>query len=492
MQKFRLKCLFVFFGVVSPIVHAKMKIDEQALIDLYHKAKSTSYLSREARLEGAKTRQLDYEQNFDITANSTLGYSHSQEDLLPFSFLSENSYVASVGLKKQHSYGFESGFEYSVTRLDLGKYSDNSINSPTRLYIPHAKFQIAMSLWKNFLGSFDNLLKEELSHDLKLTELRNAIEKTHLENRIREFFWRYVYLEKSEKIRKELLQSSQSQGQELLQRKEQAVADKADLERNRATILQRKYELSSITMTKLEILKAIQDLLGESKEPPKFEIIADIDNPDIQNCTMKIDSEMAANRTWTNKSKLYEVLESHSRIQIEKIREEQGFELQLSGFLEGKGIDDKLRGSVNESLSLTKSNYGILLSLSSPVGGSLKNLKSSKIRKTKLELEKELRTIRAESSSLHSFSVKTFAQQESDLLKIVEAKEAMKSSLHEQKIKYEQGRLDYLSYIQEEEALSQIEMQILSLKISRILTLIHYFAFFDQTPCKFNYTNTRR
>lgn len=147
--------------------------------------------------------------------------------------------------------------------------------------------------------------------------------------------------------------------------------------------------------------------------------------------------------------------------------------------------------AIDQSFYASKANYSIMLDVQIPLGDSSKQAQIAQIKSKMYGLGKEAFSIQSKMASLHAYSQKNFVQIEETLSSLRNARNAMQLSLYEQRKKFNQGRLDYLFLLQEEDNLTQLDAKMASMEFERKALLIEYFSIFDKTPCPFNLLKNR-
>lgn len=463
---------------------AKQAISETFLLSEFRKAQTQTDKGIAAALSSLDVAQYGRDLGFAPIFFGQTSYGKSQQELLPNSFQAEDTYMANIGIKKKFEYGIESELSYQYLNLQLGDYQTQG--QPEEVFVPKAKLSVNMSLWRNFLGRLDKLSDQSLEISKDLVHIKNSIQLSQVESQIRMMFWRYAQLQQIQKVNSQLLNASIKQQDQIKKRLRRGVADQADLGRSEATVLQRKYEENKINLQMMAIARDLISIMGAHSKIENYVVNASFDDPKIEQCSEYISKIKATPRELSQYSKLLTKLNKGYQIKRETMLSDKGNELFFQANITGNGQDLEYQPAQEESFHSSKANYEMLLGFTMQLGKSASRLSGAQVTEERLLLEKDSLELNSKMSAQHLYTVKALAEHKRNISFLERTMKAMSVSLKAQEEKFNQGRLDYINLIREQESLTSMKAQLITLKVDRVLTLISYFSVFNEVPCAFN------
>src|SRR5690606_6951168 len=100
-------------------------------------------------------------------------------------------------------------------------------------------------------------------------------------------------------------------------------------------------------------------------------------------------------------------------------------------------------------------------------------------RKTHVEIKSLL-------EATHTSAVQSIGLLLSTMQKLESTTSLLKERIKSVEQKYKQGRVDFLSLVQEQDQLSNAQNGLIESQLLFMQELLNYFAAFDKLPCQFN------
>lgn len=446
----------------------------------------------EASFLGTKIKSKEVEDQLGYEFYS--GYQNKttkEKSIISFQpvFTSVNQYK--LGLKKYTKYGLVLDVNRSVdARSAKTTYTDLTTTTD--------EIGIQFDLWKNFMGKITMAQLENAKAMEKKDALQAEIAKNVLSVNVRKLYWSLVANDEKLKITRSLYEKAQKQAKDARRRKENSIADKAEVARFESLVHSRKGAILSLEYERELIFKNLRNIFPvlNSKDLALAHVNFNKTIFEVLACTTKISQQDVVPFNYTEYDEVVNLLKG-MQVRQYKVDESYGkIDLQLDLKLKRVGVASDTEngttysGSYNDSLrDFTENDRGAMSAgflLTIPFGENRGDTAQIKQALTEKQFNANMTKIETDVISTHH-QVKKSVQLLSHVIE--EQKENSKQlaiRVKEMKKKYAQARIPEYALIQDEDSLLQSDLTIVDTQLLVVTTILDYISVFNSFPCSFN------
>lgn len=438
----------------------------------------------ELGLLGVKKSKATFNESFGHTVTTGYEYSKSNEVAM-ISYQPVMTPVEKMNIT--YSKNFKSGFAISSSIYTQKNSTSNGMI--TDGITTGVSARLTVDLYKNFLGGLTKSNDAVLNLSQKKAQLQKEIgEKVFLTN-VRKLYWTIVANNESLKISTKLLATAESQLKDAKKRLRNKITDIGEVSRYQSQLAGRKASLLYLKYQREQAFEQLKTLLPELAKKElslgNYSMEAVVEN--VLNCTMKIASMKEAPLDYTLMDELLGLTKDiYSKEQdITKRYTRPDFKF----FIEGKNqaIDTgKFSDAWSNFGDNRKEGVALGMSLSFDLGGAQKNVQDVQERIDAVKFTKEQEETLGKMNTYHMQIVKSIALLNQVVTQLETNTLYLSKSLREVKRKYDQARISYRDYINEQNLLLESNLNEINTKLEIINTLFDYFSVFTNTDCKIN------
>lgn len=341
---------------------------------------------------------------------------------------SNNSYA--VGLQQTTNFGLTWALSqnYSYTKI-----SNASLLPMPEYYDAYPKIELSLSLWRNWLGSETNAVKEQAENQLAVLKINSELGRIQKENEIKDAYYSLSTQQKYVEIQKDSLARAEKILTWADSRVKRNLSDKSDLFQTQALVSARRLELMSAEVKLKEAARNFNSFLEVASDSVGYRLV----DEEIKSNELDLSRQQAKARLdFILQKENLKASEASYRAQREKGKPTLNLSMQ---FLK-QGRDTGASGAQDKIFSDQKEYQLVALTFNVPL--DLGNLSDSKEGYTLLansQILAEKARVKNESIQWKNAvdQAETLAQQ----LKIVRELEAIqKSKADLERSKYNNGR----------------------------------------------------
>lgn len=341
------------------------------------------------------------------------------------------------------------------------------------------------NLWGKITKSNDAIL--DLSH--KKAELQKLIQTKVFLTSLRKIYWALVANSESLKITTHLHKTAQDQLKDAKKRLKSRVTDIGEVARYQSQVAARKASLLYLNYQKELLVQQLKTLLPEIAvrkvvlAPYQMDKIV----TQVLSCTKKLSSIYSVPLNFTSFDELLGL--SKQIFNKEKKITNRYNKADVKFFIEAKEQAIKT-GAYSDAVSDfwddKKEGVAFGLTVDFSLGGAQAKTKSLQDEIEKRRYIREQEDTLGKMSTYHSQIIKSIMILNSVVEQLQKNSSYLEKSLQEVKRKYDQARISYRDFINEQNLLLESNLNEIKTKLEIINTLFDYFSVFTETDCEIN------
>jgi len=314
---------------------------------------------------------------------------------------------------------------------------------------------------------------------------------------IRRVYWNLISISLKEDIARNLLKSSKVQLKNIIRRSNASIANRSDIYRGRSLVSQRRSMIENLKMKKENLIRKLVHYIP-GIDPKKIRL-PNIKYKDfnsnkkvkayqkkLNECVSLVIRKKDTPYNWSTLTENIRLGSIITKKQVKLATKESLYDLKLNLMYKGEGFEKNSSDSLKELFSFNKYDSSAVLKFQMPLGSDNKNLIKEKAISIKLKKEAQTREVFSLLKSTHLSYQKFAIHFKSSIGDLKNAVYFLRSQLKDLRKQFYQGRLNYLSFIREEDSLHNLEIEFISSQIEFINQVLNYLILFDKAPCSFN------
>ncbi len=354
---------------------------------------------------------------------------------------------------------------------------------------PTYYLQIQASLFQNLFGKLDRALQEQSQFAKTTYKLKAQMAEHQSITAARTLYWSIMANNISISLSKSLIETSKQQLKEMNRRYKSGAAEKADVYLSEAQVSQREAALLGLQLKEqgyLRELRLIVPAIGNigRENFPTINIENVIAN--VSECIVQISSHKETPRQYTSYAALFEIYKKISAAESSLARKGLGPEVSLGLQVASKGVDPTFNDAFSEASDLNKGSWGASLGVTVPLDGSSSKLIRTKKRLAEINELKQHRELELLLNGTHESALTSIQYLLGSIRTLDSSSKALGNRVEAVQKKYRQGRVDFLSLVQEQDQLFNADIGLTESRLLFLRELFNYFSIFNKTPCDFN------
>jgi outer membrane protein TolC len=473
----------------------KQKLSEESLLKIisFYPNYYTQYLDSQIAAQKANTFSSQQLHDLRVVVGTFMEFNN--RPVFPNEFLISAQDSQQVSFQQRTPYGIS--YELGVSRTALTPARSSGSPAVPPLYYPRVFAELNLSLLKNFLGRLDQsqLRAQELNELIQDVETNQDFYEFN--QLIRQAYWGAIYTLMQQDYYEKLFNDATVQLDIMTKRSSAGVSDKGDVARAKAEVSNRKLQLSENKRILIDILNGISQFIpgshAEVSDLPS--VTLDFFQRDVyfknkmellEKSISLILSKKETPLEWSSLNDIVSNLDEFKHIRKVMIEQQQSFDIQGSIGAELVGIDIDESDAIDQISSYDNDNYSASLYMVVPLLGKEGEALSAKSQQIELELNSYKNQIITNLNEAHEYAVRNFVALRESLSASKEAVTHLEESVANVKTKYDQGRVDYIELVREEETLRKAALTYIRLQNNYLNEMLAYLMFFDRAPLPFN------
>lgn len=475
------KLLSLFLFLIPTFVMANPMVITEGFLKKLVDENPPKIQQIEASFVKAQAQREEFEENFDLKLEADAFYLKSYEKQLN-AFSPVNSPIRNVSL------GFVKPLKYGMSASLKGISNNNSNNFVKNATTTALKFQLAMDIYKDFLGRTTRGQEKSFFLTEKKAALEKTInQKTFFQN-VRKIYWSLVANEEAIKFSRRLLEASLLQVKESEKRFKSRVADAGEVAKYQSQYSTRKSSLLFLEFNKETLLKQLKELFpslaNEELTLGTYDVEETVNKVLI--CTQKINLEETPPLNYSLYDEIMDLNNQNYEAQKNVIDAHDRANVKLLAAVSTVGKATSYSDSIDDFKDHSRGVYELGISVSIPLGSSASSTEKYQRKLNDLMNDSSNRELQGKLNSFHNQIVKSVRILQEVVRNQKENVLFIKKSLDETQKKYNQARVNVQQLVQEQDLYFQSNLNEIDTKLTVINTLIDYFTVFTETPCKLN------
>lgn len=486
LQLFTATTLMLFGGNNS--IHADESFEgsfnEKDIINAMKKSSVASLESQFTALSGLEIEQSTHSAFSWNLAPSLEALASNADAANAFSPALESSYSFGVGVGKAWTAGLytEAGFKSESSRL-------SSTSGVIRNTSPTYYIQAQASLYRNFMGKIDRALFNQASLARESAEIQSTMSLHQALTAVRNLYWSTMANSISINLSESLLETSKKQLNEVKRRLRSGASERADLYLSEAQVAERESSLLSLKVKEQGYLRQIRNHVPNLPHPTAADYSTLQIEPllaSVSECIAQVTSHNKAPYQYSDYAKLFPIMESVKNAELDAASMNLGPELTAGLSIESNGVDTNFSDALSEVHKFNKGTVAASLTATIPLDSKSKQTIRTKKKLAELNELKQRRELELLLSSTHTTVLKSLEHILQNMRSLGASADALKKRIQAVEQKYRQGRVDFLSLVQEQDRLFSAELGLTESRLLFLQEMFNYFAVFNKTPCDFN------
>jgi len=474
----------IFLGFWSTPIQSKEKFTEKWLIENI-KANGLSPLETQYMRAQGDEIQLRSESAYSLMAGGSGSIYRSNADSSnSFQPAIRNSHGWDVYASKGWSAGLNTklGIKNDYSKLS-GSTGDIISHSPT-YYL-----QLQLSLFQNFLGRMDQAMLQQGRIAKETLELQSTMAEHNAITSARTLYWSIMGNSISTNLSRSLISTSKKQLDEIRKRYKSGAAEQADVYLSEAQVSQRESSLIGLQIKEQGYLRQLRLMapgIGNisSADFPTIDIEDVVGS--VSECIVQISSHPKAPYQYSSYEKMFSLFKQTMEAEQTVASYGLGPEVSLSGEIQSKGVDTNFSEAFSETNKLSKGGWGATLGLTVPLGSNASALTSTKRKLSELNELKSRRELELLLDGTHNTALTSIQYLLESMRTLDASTRALAKRVSAVQKKYRQGRIDFLSLVQEQDQLFNAEIGLTESRLLFLRELFNYLSVYNKTPCDFN------
>ena len=478
---FNTTILFSLF--LSSSGNATSSFTEDWLIKNVKKNAVSAIASQHAELSGEEI-ELQSNAPYSYTLGGTAQLLRSNTD-------SSNSFQPAIRTSRGWDVYAAKAWNVGLTS-QLGIKSDYSRLSSTTDIISHSPtyyLQLQASLYRNIFGKIDRSLQNQSSLAKTSVKIQGNMAEHQSIMMARTLYWSIMANAISIELSKSLVKTSKKQLLEMKRRLKSGAAEQSDVYLSDAQVSQQQASLMGLQIKEQGFLRELRKMVPgvttiSKKDFPKINIENVVAS--ISECIVQISSHPKAPKQYSSYSQLFDVYLKTLDAEVAAAQNGLGSELTLGLEVASNGVDSTFSDAFSEASKFSKGHWGASLGLSVPLDGKQSKLINTKRRLAELNELKQRRQLELLLDGTHSTAIISIQHLLGSMRTLDSSSKALAKRVKAVSKKYKQGRIDFLSLVQEQNQLFSSEIGLTESRLLFLQEMFNYFSVYNKTPCDFN------
>lgn len=460
------------------------RFNEKDIINAMKSSSLSSLQSQQSALEGVEVEQSTHSAfSWKLTPFAQVLASNA-DAANNFQPALEHSSAFGVGVGKAWTSGVytEAGFKSESSRL-------SSVSGVVRNSSPTYYIQAQASLYRNFLGKVDKALYRQASLANESAAVQSTMTLHQALTSVRNLYWSTMANSISIKLSESLLETSKKQLNEVKRRLRSGASERADLYLSEAQVSERESSLLSLKIKEQGYLRQIRNQIPNLPHPTQEDYDALNLEPllaSVSECIAQVTSHSSAPHQYSDYSKLFPLIKAAKESELAAASRDMGTEITAALSIESNGVDTNFSDAISEVHDFNKGTWSASLSASIPLDGTPGKSIRTKQRLAELKELQQTRELELLLNSTHTTVLKSLEHILQNMRSLGASADSLKKRIQAVEQKYRQGRVDFLSLVQEQDRLFSAELGLTESRLLFLQEMFNYFAIFNKTPCDFN------